>query len=118
LFTVADKCFDAAKLMCRPTLCLGPAVALAAVKAHATSCPLAPYVKLGMRDGVAVVPWSWISLCVKVGKMPVGKFIFISTWAIRMTACFIYRVREVDRAAAPDGVPVRPVGVEPISRVR
>jgi hypothetical protein len=58
--------------MCRPTLCLGPAVALAAAKAHATSCPLAPYVKLGMRDGVAVVPWSWIRLCVKVGKMPVG----------------------------------------------
>jgi len=72
LFTVADKCFDAAKLMCRPTLCLGPAVALAAAKAHATSCPLAPYVKLGMRDGVAVVPWSWIRLCVKAGKMPVG----------------------------------------------
>ena len=70
--TVADKCFDAAKLMCRPTLCLGPAVALAAAKAHATSCPLAPYVKLGMRDGVAVVPWSWIRLCVKAGKMPVG----------------------------------------------
>ena len=69
---VADKCFDAAKLICRPTLCLGPAVALAAAKAHATSCPLAPYVKLGMRDGVAVVPWSWIRLCVKVGKMPAG----------------------------------------------